>query len=65
MSDLNYNFESYDIEGKTSKELKAKVKNFDIIFISGGNNFYLLKIIRESGFDTVLKKWLRQKKKSA
>jgi len=38
--------------------LFEEVKNFDMIYVCGGNTFYLLKKIRESGFDKVIKKFV-------
>ncbi|HLC67861.1 MAG TPA: Type 1 glutamine amidotransferase-like domain-containing protein [archaeon] len=45
----------------TEIDLKRKVslkefKNFDVIFVAGGNSFYLLQKMRESGFDKIIKK---------
>jgi len=44
-----------DIKGKTKDELLDELKNIDIIFVGGGNVFYLLEKARESGFDQVVK----------
>lgn len=54
MWERGYNFEEVDIEGKTEKELEAIFKNKNIIYVAGGNTFYLLKIVKESGFDKVV-----------
>ncbi|MDA2935965.1 peptidase E [Patescibacteria group bacterium AH-259-L05] len=55
MLDLGYNFEEIDIEGKDEKELYEVLKNKDAVYVDGGNTFYLLKYVRESGFDKVIK----------
>ena len=34
--------------------LFQEVKDFDIIYVCGENTFYLLKKIRETGFDKVI-----------
>lgn len=47
-----------DLRNETEKSLNNKFKNFDVIFVEGGNTFYLLKYVRESGFDKVLKPFL-------
>ncbi len=57
-----YNFESIDIENKTKDELELFFKDKNIIHVEGGNTFYLLKIIRETGFDEVLKELLNKDK---
>ena len=36
--------------------------NADALFIAGGNTFYLLSLIKKSGFDIVLKKWIYSNK---
>lgn len=51
----NYDFEELDIEGKTEDELRMVLKNKNAIFVEGGNTFYLLKAVRQSGFDRVIK----------
>lgn len=45
----------YDIEGKNPQQIKNFLKSKDIIWVRGGNSFYLLKYIRQSGFDEVVK----------
>jgi len=49
-----------DIKDKKESELQELLKGFDVIFVQGGNTFYLLKYVRESGFDTVVKELLEQ-----
>jgi peptidase E len=53
-------FEDIDIDGKNEDELREIFKNFDGVFMNGGSTFYLLKSIRESGFETVIKELLPQ-----
>lgn len=62
IKDNGYNFEEIDIEGKTKEELKTFFKNKNIIHMEGGNSFYLIKAIRETGFAEVLKELLEQGK---
>ncbi len=49
-----------DLKDKTQKELEQILSNKNIIFVNGGNTFYLLKWVRESGFDKVLPHFLRR-----
>ena len=42
------------------KILYKEVKSFDIIYVIGGNTFYLLHRIKETGFDKVIKKFLER-----
>lgn len=47
--------EDLDIKGQNQKELEKITSDKDIIFVNGGNTFYLLRWIKESGFDKVIK----------
>lgn len=47
-----------DLRREDEKSLREKLKNFDVIFVTGGNTFYLLKYVRESGFDKAIKPFL-------
>ena len=53
-----YHFQELDLDGKHKQELHEFLSEFDIVYVEGGNSFYLLKSIRESGFDTVMKELL-------
>ena len=55
-----YNFDEINIDGKSEDELKDFFKDKNIIHIDGGNTFYLLKKIKETGFDSILKELLKQ-----
>ncbi|HIH31740.1 TPA: type 1 glutamine amidotransferase-like domain-containing protein [Candidatus Woesearchaeota archaeon] len=35
--------------------LDKKLSNMDVIFVSGGNTFYLLEVMKKSGFDKIIK----------
>ncbi len=50
--------EDLDIKGKSKTELEEVVKDEDILFVNGGNTFYLLKCIRETGFDKIIKDFI-------
>lgn len=54
--DRDYQLKEIEIAGKEESELERLLKGFDVIFLTGGNTFYLLEKIRESGFDRVIKK---------
>lgn len=62
IKDNGYYFEDIDIEGKTKKEIIDFFKNKNIIHIEGGNTFYLLKAIRDTGFAEILKELLNEGK---
>lgn len=52
------NFFDLDLDGKTEDKLQAVLKGCDAVFMEGGSTFYLLKSIRESGFEKVIKELL-------
>ncbi len=39
-----------------------ELKGYDCVYVCGGNTFYLLKKVRESGFDKVLERFLKENK---
>ncbi len=62
MKENGIDFEEIDIEGKSKDEILNFFKNKNIIHVEGGNTFYLLKAIRESGFAEALKELLNEGK---
>jgi dipeptidase E len=62
MKEAGYLFEEIDIVGKTENELRAFFKDKNIIQVEGGNTFYLLKAIRETGFGQILKELIAEGK---
>lgn len=46
----------FDIEKQNPRELS----DFDIIYVNGGNTYYLLDQVKKSGFDSVVKEFLRK-----
>jgi dipeptidase E len=60
IKDMGYNFIAIDIEGKTKQEIKDFFEDKNIIHMEGGNSFYLLKVIRETGFAEILKELLEE-----
>lgn len=62
MRDGGYIFEEIDIVGKSREGLMKFFSGKNVIHVEGGNTFYLLKAVRESGFDDVLQELLAQGK---
>lgn len=60
MKEAGFNVEDVDIEGKDKKQLMKILGVVDIVYVQGGNTFYLLHQMRKSGFDKVIKKLLRK-----
>jgi|GEM_PF-233272 len=60
--ELGVSYDDIDIAGNNEQVLYDMLKNYDIIFVNGGNTFYLLKVVRETGFENVIKKLLDEGK---
>ena len=62
VAETGYDFEKFDIEGKSAEEMRSFFAGKNVIHIEGGNTFYLLKAIRETGFALVLDELLKEGK---
>lgn len=51
LKDSGFKVTDVDIVGKNQYELDKMLCNIDIIFVAGGNTFYLLQEAKKSGFD--------------
>lgn len=60
MTELNFSYTEIDIEGKNQNQLRSALQGYDIILVEGGNTFYLLKAVRDSGFGEIVKDLLKQ-----
>ncbi len=60
MNQLGWKFTEIDIEGKTEEELRELLEDKDIIYMHGGNTFYLLRAIKAGIFEKVLAEKLDQ-----
>lgn len=60
MVELGYDFEEIDIDGKNEQELRNMLQGKELIYVEGGNTFYLLKVVRQSGFGRIIKDLLAQ-----
>ncbi|MBI3589101.1 MAG: Type 1 glutamine amidotransferase-like domain-containing protein [Candidatus Liptonbacteria bacterium] len=56
------NFEEIDIEDKAEKELREFFKDKNVIHVEGGNTFYLLKAVKETGFDKLIREFINRGK---
>lgn len=55
MSEAGFDVSEIDIEGKTQSQLGKILKDFDVVYVQGGNTFYLLNIVRKTGFAKAIK----------
>jgi len=49
----------YSITGKTPLQIEEKFRDAGVICVNGGNNYYLMKQVRSSGFDIIVKKLVK------
>ena len=60
MQSSGIDFKEFDIDGKTEKEIRDFFADRNVAQVNGGNVFFLLKKVRESKFDVVLKELLEK-----
>lgn len=60
--EMGFNLEEIDIEGKKESEVMKLLEIKDIIFVEGGNTFYLLKAMRKCNFEKIIRKLLKSGK---
>ncbi|MEK7186322.1 MAG: Type 1 glutamine amidotransferase-like domain-containing protein [Patescibacteria group bacterium] len=52
---IGFNVIDFDLNSKTEEKVRETLSKVDIVFVAGGNTFYLLEKVRQSGFDKVVK----------
>lgn len=60
MDSLGIDFKQFNIEGKTEEEILEFFADRNVVQVSGGNPFYLLKAVKETNFGLILKKLLEK-----
>lgn len=60
MERIGFQVEEIDIEDKTKGELARALRGKDMVYVQGGNTFYLLRCVRESGFDEMIKELIKE-----
>lgn len=55
LMDIGLKIKEVDLKDKTEASLREEFRGVDIVFVSGGNTFYLLRETRKSGFDKIVK----------
>lgn len=60
MESSGIDFKQFDIENKTEKEIMDFFSDRNVVQVCGGNPFYLLKAVRETRFDLVLKSFFEK-----
>lgn len=60
LRDMGIQVMEIDVKGKTKNELQELFKDMDVIYVQGGDPYYLLKYAKESGFMEVVKELVNQ-----
>ena len=58
LSELGFKITEVDLKQENENSLNKKLEKFDVVYVEGGNTFYLLKFVRKSGFDKAIEKFL-------
>ncbi len=61
--DAGFSVSDYSITGKNSGQIKTDLSSFDLIYVSGGNTFYMLQQSLETGFFDVVRDLVINKNK--
>lgn len=57
---MGFNIVEVDLKNKTKEQLLDELKEIDVLFVSGGNTYYLLEKVQKSGFNDVVKKLVKK-----
>ena len=60
LAHIGLNLDLYDVAGKTEEEVRQKLDGVEIIIVTGGDTYYLLKHLRACGFEKILREKLAQ-----
>jgi len=60
LREKGYSVTDINLKEYQGDQLYKKLSEFEMIYVTGGNTFYLLEIIRKSGFDKILPKLLKK-----
>lgn len=55
LTEVGFLVEDYSLDGKSREQLITDLEKFDLLFVSGGNTFYLLEKANQSGFTDLIK----------
>lgn len=60
--DAGFDLKDFTFTGKNKEEIEKAVKECDVIHINGGNTFYLLEKMKETGADKIINDFVEQGK---
>src|SRR5258706_11049203 len=56
--DIGFQVTDFTLTNKTSDQVKETLLSTDMVFVSGGNVFYLLQEMRKSGFASMISEYV-------
>lgn len=62
IKEIGMKMQDVDLKNENENFLLEKLSKFDVIYVAGGNTFYLSDWVRKSGFDKAIKKLVEQGK---
>lgn len=62
LQEMPYQLRRFDIQGKTEQDIDAALAACDAVYVEGGNPFFLLQAVRDSGFAQAVQRFLAQGK---
>jgi dipeptidase E len=60
LREMGFQLREFDIKNKNPQKLKQDLENVNMLYVAGGNTFYLLEKIRSCGLDLLLPELLDQ-----
>jgi dipeptidase E len=63
LKDLDFQLEMFDLKEKNPETIKSELSEFDVIYVNGGNTFYLLYWFNKSGLTQVISELLENTEK--
>jgi dipeptidase E len=57
---LGLKIDIYDVAGKSEAEVREHLKDIDVLIVTGGDTYYLLKHMRACNFETILREKLSE-----
>jgi dipeptidase E len=54
LNSLGFVLDQYDIEGKTAADVALKLSDADVVYVTGGNTYYLLEHLQKCDFASAL-----------
>lgn len=62
LAELGFDVCEVDLKNETEVSLENKFTNVDVVYVEGGNTFYLLDWVKKSGFNKAIKKFLKRER---